>query len=106
MNSCVLTIPKTATSANGHTNKSINVNKKKQMQCCLQLQGQFGEPLQGQQIHTAFIGVTAMAEALQLFELRWTQTTRASCQVGLLQGLTSQAPAAFSPSDNPGRRVR
>ena len=79
---------------------------KKQMQCCLQLQGQFGEPLQGQQIRTAFIGVTAMAEALQLFELRWTQTTRASCQVGLLQGLTSQAPAAFSPSDNPGRRVR
>ena len=40
-----------------------------QMQNCPQLDRQFCEPLQGQQICTAFVGMTAMAEALQLFEL-------------------------------------
>ena len=44
-------------------------SSKQQMQSCPQLDRQFCEPLQGQQIRTAFVGVTAMAEALQLFEL-------------------------------------
>ena len=41
----------------------------KQVQWCLQLKREFGEPLQGQQIRTADVGMTAVTEALQLFEL-------------------------------------
>ena len=40
-----------------------------QMQRVLKLHSQFGKPLQGEDVRTALVGVSTMAEALQLLEL-------------------------------------
>ena len=45
-----------------------HLDLQQQMQSCPQLIAS-SESRSGQQIRTAFVGVTAMAEALQLFEL-------------------------------------
>ena len=77
-----------------------------QMQGLIQFLGQFGNPLQCEDISAGSVGMATVAEALQLLELRWAQPSGSSSQVSLSQGLTSQAPAARSPSESPGRRVR
>ena len=77
-----------------------------QMQRFLKFQSQFGKPFQRENVSTGIIGVATVAEALQLLELRWTQSPGSPCQMSLSQGLISQAPAARRPSESPGSRVR
>ena len=77
-----------------------------QMHGQLQLLHQAGHPFQGQQVSTTALWMTTMAEAVELSVLSGPEPSGASAEMGLLQRLSSQAPAARSPSDRPGSRVR
>ena len=72
----------------------------------LQLLHQACHPLQGQQVSTTALGMTTMAEAVELPVLSGPKPAGAAAEMGLLQRLISQAPADRSPSDRPGSRVR
>ena len=66
-----------------------------QMQCHLQIQHQFGEPFEAQQIGAAFVGMTAMAEALQL-PLLAGRRPRNARRGGIASTVDNQAPAELS----------
>ena len=77
-----------------------------QMQWHLQIQHQFRQAFEAQQIRAAVFGMTAMAQALQLALLAGAQTAAAPAEVGLFQRLSNQAPAERRPRESPGSRVR
>ena len=67
---------------------------------------QYGHPLQGQQVSAAALGMTTVAEAVELSLLAGPQAAGPAAEMGLLQRLISQAPAERRPSERPGSRVR
>ena len=77
-----------------------------QMQGLFQFQGHVRQPFQGQQVGTAGLRMAAVTEPFELTLLSRAKAPGASCEVGLLQRPSNQAPADLSPRARPGNRVR
>ena len=77
-----------------------------EMQRLLQFRRQISQTFKREQISPRAFGMAAMAQSIQLTMLLRAKSSGTAGEVSLLQRPSSQAPAARSPRDNPGRRVR
>ena len=76
------------------------------MQRLLELRDEISQTLQGEQISANALGVTAMAQPVELTLLFGAKSSGAASEVSLFQRPSSQAPAERSPRARPGSRVR
>ena len=76
------------------------------MQGLFEFQGHARQPFQGQQVGTVGLRMTAVAEPFKLTLLCGAKALGASCEVGLLQRPSNQAPADLRPRARPGNLVR
>jgi hypothetical protein len=77
-----------------------------EMQGLIDIDHQFGKPLEGERVSPHGLRMATVAKAFGLAQLRRTQPFGAPGQMGLFQRLSNQAPADRRPRDALGRRAK